>query len=141
MNGVYFSGGGGLLSTAEDYGQFAMMLANGGELGGKRILSPRLVELMGSVFAPDTLPGRPLGESFGLSVRVVNDPVARNSFLTKGTFGWSGAYGTHFWVDPKEKLVAVVMTQTSNQEFLRDFENMVMQAVVGGGSAGATGTN
>ena len=141
MNGIYFSGGGGLFSTAPDYAQFAMMLANGGELNGKRLLSPRLVELMGSIFAEDTLPGRPKGESFGLSVRVVNDPVARNSFLTQGSFGWSGAYGTHFWVDRKEKLVAVVMTQTSNQEFLRDFENMVMQAVVGGGSPGAIATN
>jgi CubicO group peptidase (beta-lactamase class C family) len=141
MNGIYFSGGGGLFSTAPDYAQFAMMLANGGELGGRRLLSPRLVELMGSVFAPDTLPGRPRGESYGLSVRVVNDPVARNSFLSQGSFGWSGAYGTHFWVDRKEKLIAVVMAQTSNQEFLRDFENMVMQAVVGGGSASSVGTN
>jgi CubicO group peptidase (beta-lactamase class C family) len=131
MNGVYFSGGGGLFSTAEDYAQFAMMLANNGELNGHRLLSPRLIDLMDSVFAPDTLPGRPKGESFGLSVRVVNDPVARNSFLTEGSFGWSGAYGTHFWVDRKEHLIAVAMTQTSNQEFLRDFENMVMQAVVG----------
>ncbi|HZJ32071.1 MAG TPA: serine hydrolase domain-containing protein [Vicinamibacterales bacterium] len=141
MNGIYFSGGGGLFSTASDYAQFALMLANGGELNGKRLLSPRLVELMGSVFAPDTLPGRPKGESYGLSVRVVNDPVARNSFLTEGSFGWSGAYGTHFWVDREEKLVAVVMTQTSNQDFLRDFENMVMQAVVGGGSTPSVGTN
>jgi CubicO group peptidase (beta-lactamase class C family) len=141
MNGVYFSGGGGLVSTAPDYAQFALMLVNGGELNGVRILSPRLVELMGSVFAPDTLPGRPRGESYGLSVRVVNDPVARNSFLSEGSFGWSGAFGTHFWVDRKEKLIAVAMTQTSNQEFLRDFENMVMQAVVGGGSPRSTGTN
>jgi CubicO group peptidase (beta-lactamase class C family) len=141
MNGIYFSGGGGLFSTAEDYAQFGMMLANGGELNGKRLLSPRLVELMGSVFAPDTLPGRARGEGYGLSVRVVNDPVARNSFLSAGSFGWSGAYGTHFWVDRKEKLTAVVMTQTSNQEFLRDFENMVMQAVVGGGAAAPAGTN
>ena len=141
MNGVYFSGGGGLVSTATDYAQFALMLVNGGELNGVRLLSPRLVELMGSVFAPDTLPGRPKGESYGLSVRVVNDPVARNSFLSEGSFGWSGAFGTHFWVDRKEKLIAVAMTQTSNQEFLRDFENMVMQAVVGGTAPRSTGTN
>lgn len=141
MNGVYFSGGGGLFSTAEDYAQFAMMLANGGELNGRRLLSPRLVELMGSVFAPDTLPGRPRGEAYGLSVRVVNDPVARNSFLSEGSFGWSGAFGTHFWVDRKERLIAVTMTQTSNQEFLRDFENMVMQAVVSGVPARASTTN
>jgi len=129
-NGVYFSGGGGLVSTATDYAQFALMLANGGEWNGARLLSPRAVELMGSVFAPDTLPGRPRGESYGLSVRVVNDPAARTSFLTEGSFGWSGAFGTHFWADPKENLIAIAMTQTSNQEFLRDFENMVMQAVV-----------
>jgi CubicO group peptidase (beta-lactamase class C family) len=130
MNGVYFSGGGGLFSTATDYAQFALMLANGGELDGRRILSPRAVELMGSVFAPDTLPGRPAGESYGLSVRVVTDPAARNTFLTEGSFGWSGAFGTHFWVDPKKHLIAIAMTQTSNREFLSDFENMVMQAVL-----------
>jgi CubicO group peptidase (beta-lactamase class C family) len=132
MNGVYFSGGGGLVSTAPDYAQFALMLANDGEWNGARLISPRAVELMDTVFAPDTLPGRPTGESFGLSMRVVNDPAARNSFLTKGSFGWSGAFGTHFWVDRKEKLIAIAMTQTSNREFLSDFENMVMQAVVSG---------
>jgi CubicO group peptidase (beta-lactamase class C family) len=132
MNGVYFSGGGGLLSTAADYAQFALMLVNGGELNGVRLLSPRSVDLMGSVFVPDTLPGRPRGESFGLSVRVVTDPAARNTYLSEGSFGWSGAFGTHFWVDRREKLIAIALTQTSNQEFLRDFENMVMQSVVGG---------
>ena len=137
MNGVYFSGGGGLVSTATDYAQFALMLANDGEWNGARLISPRTVELMDSVFAPDTLPGRPTGESFGLSMRVVNDPAARNSFLTKGSFGWSGAFGTHFWVDRKEKLIAITMTQTSNREFLSDFENMVMQAVVTSESHGA----
>jgi CubicO group peptidase (beta-lactamase class C family) len=127
---VYFMGSGGLITTAEGYAKFAQMLANGGELNGHRLLSPRLVELMGSVFAPDTLPGRPRGESYGLSVRVVTDPVARNTFLTEGSFGWSGAFGTHFWVDRKEHLVAIAMTQTANQEFRNDFENMVMQAIV-----------
>ena len=130
MNGVYFSGGGGLVSTATDYAQFALMLANDGEWNGARLLAPRSIDLMDSVFAPDTLPGRPKGESFGLSVRVVNDPAARNSYLTQGSFGWSGAFGTHFWVDRKQHLIAIAMTQTSNREFLSDFENMVMQAVV-----------
>ena len=92
----------------------------------------------GSMPRPTRCPGRPKGESYGLSVRVVNDPMARNTWLSEGSFGWSGAFGTHFWVDRKENLVAVVMTQTSNQEFLRDFENMVMQAVVGNGTAGGT---
>jgi CubicO group peptidase (beta-lactamase class C family) len=138
MNGVYFSGGGGLFSTAEDYAQFALMLVNGGQLNGKRLLSPRLVELMGSVFAPDTLPGRPRGESYGLSVRVLNDPVARNSFLSEGSFGWSGLFGTHFWVDPKEKVIGVLMTQTSVPGLREDFENAVMQSIVGGGTIAGT---
>jgi len=139
FNGAYFSGGGGLMSTAEDYMQFAQMLLNGGRLNGKVLLSPRTVEMMGSVHAPDTLPGRPRGEGYGLSMRVVNDPVARNTFLSQGSFGWSGAYGTHFWIDPKEKIVAVLMTQTPNPEIRGDFENAVMYALVGG--AAATGTN
>jgi CubicO group peptidase (beta-lactamase class C family) len=138
MNGVYFSGGGGLFSTAEDYLQFALMLVNNGQLNGKRLLSPRGVDLMGSVFAPDTLPGRPRGESYGLSVRVVNDPAARNSFLTEGSFGWSGLFGTHFWVDRKEKVVGILMTQTSAPGITGDFENAVMQAIVGGGTLAGT---
>ncbi|HYR84454.1 MAG TPA: serine hydrolase domain-containing protein [Terriglobia bacterium] len=130
MNGAFLSGGGGLFTTAEDYLQFGLMLVNGGQLNGKRLLSPRTVELMSSVHIPDTLPGRARGESFGLSMRVVSDPAQRGVFLSKGSFGWSGAYGTHFWVDSKEKLVAVYMTQTPNQEARADFETAVMQAIV-----------
>jgi CubicO group peptidase (beta-lactamase class C family) len=131
MSGArYFSGAGGLMTTAEDYAQFAMMLANGGALNGSRILSPRTVELMGSAFIPDTLPGRPPGEGFGLGVRVVTDPAARRTWLSEGSFGWSGLYGTHFWADPKENLVGVFLAQSSSRTLLADFENMVMQAVV-----------
>jgi CubicO group peptidase (beta-lactamase class C family) len=143
MNGAYFSGGGGLFTTAEDYLQFGLMLLNGGQLNGKRLLAPRTIDLMSSVFAPDTLPGRPAGEGFGLSVRVVSDPAARNTYLSKGSFGWSGAYNTHFWVDPKEKIVGVMMTQvaglTDRGEVRNDFETAVMQALVGSGAT--VGTN
>jgi CubicO group peptidase (beta-lactamase class C family) len=127
---VYFSGGGGLSSTAEDYAKFGQMLVNGGQLNGKRLLSPRTVELMGSVYIPDTLPGRARGEGWGLSVRVVSDAAQRNTLLSNGSFGWQGAFGTHFWVDPKEKLLGILMVQTSNQEMIRDFENMVLQSIV-----------
>jgi CubicO group peptidase (beta-lactamase class C family) len=130
MNGVYFSGGGGLYSTAEDYLQFGLMLLNGGQLNGKRLLSPRTVEMMRSVVIPDTLPGRPRGEAYGLSVRVLTDPIQRGTALSTGSFGWSGAFGTHFWVDPKEKVVAILMTQTATPGMNVDFENAVMQAVV-----------
>jgi CubicO group peptidase (beta-lactamase class C family) len=127
---TYYSGSGGLSSTADDYVKFAQMLVNGGQLNGKRLLSPRSVELMGSPFAPDTLPGRARGEAWGLSVRVIVDAVARGTYLSNGSFGWQGAFGTHFWVDPKEKLVGILMVQTSNQEMIRDFENAVLQSVV-----------
>jgi CubicO group peptidase (beta-lactamase class C family) len=130
MNGAFFSGGGGLFTTAEDYLQFGLMLMNGGQLNGKRLLSPRTVELMRSAFIPDTLQGRARGESFGLSVRVVTDPIQRGTALSNGSFGWSGAYGTHFWVDAKEKVVAILMTQTANNEARADFETMVMQSIV-----------
>jgi CubicO group peptidase (beta-lactamase class C family) len=129
---TYFSGGGGLMSTAEDYAQFAMMLAEGGQLNGKRLLSPKTVELMASVFVPDTLPGRQPGRAYGLSVQVVSDPIAAGQRVSAGSFGWDGAYGTHFWVDPKEKIVGILMVQTDNpdRQLDRDFENAVMQAIV-----------
>ena len=127
---VYFAGGGGLVSTIDDYSHFAQMLANGGELNGKRLLSPRTVKLMSSVHIPSTLPGRITGEGFGLSVRVMQDAVAGNHRVSDGSFGWSGAYGTHFWIDPKEEVVAVMMIQTPIREMRSEFENAVMQAIV-----------
>jgi CubicO group peptidase (beta-lactamase class C family) len=127
---VYFSGAGGLMATAESYARFAMVLANGGELNGVRLLAPRTVELMGSAYIPDTLPGRAAGEGYGLSVRSVKDPVARRSAVSAGSFGWSGAYGTHFWVDPEKRLVGVLMIQTPIVAMREDFENAVMQAVI-----------
>jgi CubicO group peptidase (beta-lactamase class C family) len=127
----YYSGAGGLMASAEDYLQFAQMLLDG-QLNGKRLLSPKTVELMASIFAPETLPGRARGRSFGLSVQVVNDPVAAGYRVSSGSFGWDGALGTHFWVDPKEKVVGILMVQTDNpnRQFDRDFENAVMQAIV-----------
>ena len=128
----YFSGAGGLVSTAEEYAQFTLMLCAGGKWNGNQLLSPKTVELMSSVFVPDTLPGRAPGRGYGLSVEVVSDPVAAGRRVSKGSFGWDGAYGTHFWVDPKEKLIGVMMIQTDNpdRQADRDFENAVMQAIV-----------
>jgi len=127
---VYFMGSGGLITTAEEYAKFAQMLVNGGELNGKRLLSPRTVTYMGSVHASDKLEGRVPGEGFGLSVRVVRDGVASGSRVSDGSFGWSGAYGTHFWVDQKEDLIAIMMIQTPVREMRPEFENAVMQAIV-----------
>jgi CubicO group peptidase (beta-lactamase class C family) len=126
---VYFRGSGGLYSTAESYVPFGIMLANGGELGGVRLLSRKSVEMLAAVHVPDTLRGRPPGEGYGLSVRVVTDHAARGTLLSDGTYGWSGAQGTHFFVDPKEQLVGVLMVQTPNNEVRNDFENLVAQAI------------
>ena len=129
---AYFSGGGGLMSSTEDYLQFGQMLANRGELNGKRLLAPKTVDLMSSVFVPDTLPGRAKGRGFGLSVQVITDPIAANTPISKGSFGWDGAFGTHFWVDPKEKIVGLFMIQAAgpNRSMNPDFENAVMQALI-----------
>jgi len=128
----YFSGGGGLMATAEEYAKFGEMLLEGGKLNGKRLLSPTTIELMLSVFVPDTMPGRSPGRGFGLSVQVTTDPVTAGQRVSKGSFGWDGAYGTHFWVDPREKIVGIMMIQTDNpnRQLDRDFENAVMQAVI-----------
>jgi len=126
---VYFRGSGGLFSTAADYVPLGMMLANGGELNGKRLLSRKTVEMMSAAHVPDTLPGRPAGEGYGLSVRVVTNHAARGTMLSDGTYGWTGAQGTHFFVDPKEQLVGVLMVQTTIQEMQREFEDLVAQSV------------
>lgn len=129
----YFSGAAGLMSTAEDYFHFAQMLANGGQLNGKRLLSPHTVALMSSNHVGDMFPGqlgRPPGMGFGFAVEVVVDAIKADSRRSNGSFGWDGAFGTHFWIDPKEKIVAVLMIQTANRGLHRDFENAVMQAIV-----------
>jgi CubicO group peptidase (beta-lactamase class C family) len=108
------------------------MLLNGGHLNGTRLLGPKTVELMRSIHLPDTFPGRPRGRSWGLSVQVVSDAVSAGLAVSNGSYGWDGAFGTHFWVDPKEQLVALLMMQVSNpnREADRDFENAVMQAIL-----------
>jgi CubicO group peptidase (beta-lactamase class C family) len=128
--GRYLSGGGGLMSTAEDYLQFGQMLLNGGQWNGKRLLSPTTVELMSSVHVKDTFPGRQPGRSWGLSVQVITNPIAAAMRVSPGSYGWDGAFGTHFWVDPKQNIVGVLLVQTSNRDTDRDFENAVMQAIV-----------
>lgn len=127
---VYFRGSGGLYSSAEGYVPLGIMLSNGGEFGGKRLLSRKSVEMLSAVHIPDTLPGRPSGEGYGLSVRVVTNHAARNTLLSDGTYGWSGAQGTHFFVDPKEQLVGVLMIQTPNVTEIRgEFEDLVAQSI------------
>ncbi|HVZ82107.1 MAG TPA: serine hydrolase domain-containing protein [Terracidiphilus sp.] len=114
------SGGGGMVSTAEDYYRFAQMLANGGILDGRRILSPASVHLMSSNHLPPSLLTgefsigsqvmRP-GFGYGYNCAVVFDPPMANLPEGKGTFFWDGAAGTWFWIDPTNDIVFVGMIQ------------------------------
>ena len=130
---IYFSCSGGMVSTAEDYLQFAQMLVNGGELNGRRYLGPKTVALLASNHTGELVNGqfgRPArGMGFGLGVQVVEDPVAADLRQSKGTFGWAGAYGTNINIDRQEKMVTIIM-QTSTPQLQRDFENAVMQAII-----------
>jgi CubicO group peptidase (beta-lactamase class C family) len=114
------SGGGGMVSTAQDYLRFAQMLLNGGELDGVRILAPITVELMTTNhLAPSLMTGefsigpaiiRP-GMGWGYDCAVYTDPLEADEVVGKGTFFWSGAADTWFWVDPTNDLILVGMTQ------------------------------
>jgi CubicO group peptidase (beta-lactamase class C family) len=131
---TYFSGAGGLSSTAADYFRFGQMLLGGGQLDGRQILSPRSIAIyssnhVGTMFRQQL--GRGEGLGFGLTVEVVQDANEAGTFRSNGSFGWDGAFGTHFWVDPEEQLVAVLMIQTSVGRLIqRDFETAVVQAIV-----------
>ncbi len=114
------SGGGGMVSTAEDYYRFASMLAHGGELDGARVLAPASVKLMSSNHLPAKLltgewgigaqQMRP-GFGYGYNCAVVYDPPEANLPEGKGTFFWDGAAGTWFWIDPTNDIVFIGMIQ------------------------------
>jgi CubicO group peptidase (beta-lactamase class C family) len=104
-----FSGGAGLLSTASDYARFLQMLLNGGTLDGTRLLSRKSVELMTAAHVPRQQYRD--GQAFGLGFSVVEDVGARGTPGSVGEFGWGGAYHSTYWIDPKEGLVVVYMTQ------------------------------
>jgi CubicO group peptidase (beta-lactamase class C family) len=126
-----FSGGAGLLSTAKDYYLFLQMMANGGVLNGKRLLSPRTVHLM-TIDHLGGVPFRP-GEGFGLGFDVVTDTGARGFPGSVGEFGWGGAYGSTYWVDPAEELVVVYFTQVRPGSIVKDqlkLRALIYQALI-----------
>jgi CubicO group peptidase (beta-lactamase class C family) len=107
---VCFSGGAGLLSTASDYARFLQMLLNNGELDGVRLLGPKTVELMTSNAIGTLMQQGKFG--FGLGFEITEHVGRAGRPGSVGEFGWGGAYHTQMWVDPKEELVVVYMTQT-----------------------------
>jgi CubicO group peptidase (beta-lactamase class C family) len=135
VSNVYFSGAGGMMSTAEDYLQFAQMMLNDGQLNGRRFLGLRTMQLMVSNHTGDMVNGqfgRPAqGMGFGLSMQVVQDPVAANLRVSKGAYGWAGGTGVSFWVEPAEQIVSIYFVQGGSGGALRqDFENAVYQSIV-----------
>lgn len=131
--GSYFSGGAGLSSTAYDYALFSTMMMYGGSLGDVRILSPHTVRLMTSnqignltMWNPDS-PNR-----FGLGFGVYTEKSESITPVRAGTFDWGGMFASHFWIDPKSKVVAVFMRNiwpTTNYDFGEKAKSVVYQAL------------
>jgi CubicO group peptidase (beta-lactamase class C family) len=142
-----FSGGGGMFSTAGDYARFCQMLLNGGELEGVRILAPKTIALMTSDQLPANTerhtpvamalgsfgPTPEMGTSFGLGFAIRVDAGRSAVPGSVGDFSWAGVTGTFFWVDPKEKLVTVLMVQSPqalNVVVWRQARMLVYQAMM-----------
>lgn len=135
---TFFSGGGGLVSTARDYYKFSQMLLNGGESGRVRLLSPKTIELMtrnhlakGITSGFGERPGAAGTFGFGLGFGVATSAPLTTSG-SEGSYAWGGAAGTIFWVDPKEDLTAILMVQMMNNPIpLRSqFRTLVYSAIV-----------
>ncbi len=129
---TFEGGGGGLLSTADDYMRFSLMLLNGGELSGVRLLSPKTVQLISSNHLGE-LPlgwGRP-GVGFGLGFAVAKSAGEVGEIGSAGEYNWGGAAGTRFWIDPEENLVGIFMVQSiPHQTKLADqFKVLTYQAI------------
>lgn len=134
IDSVYFSGSGGIISTIEDYYHFVQMLADGGTYKGKRILSRNMVNQMSSAQLADSIKGLSKGQNWGLSVRVITADATPDQPLGKKCFGWSGAYGTHFWIDPVNHIVALYFNNLSNgggagADTARELEKDVVDAL------------
>lgn len=119
---TYFSGGAGLSMSTFDYAIFLQMLLNGGVYNGKQILGRRTIELM-------TSPQISMGvDDFGLGFSINSKQSAQVEMSSEGTYAWGGYYGTKYWVDPKEKLVVLIMTQhtpNSHSEYNQKIENII----------------
>ena len=106
-----FSGGAGFLSTALDYAKFLQMMLNGGKFDGKRIISRKSIELMTTDHLDQATFEWTKGTGFGLGFSVLTNLGLRGEYGTLGEYGWGGAYHSTYWVDPKEELLVVYLTQ------------------------------
>jgi CubicO group peptidase (beta-lactamase class C family) len=133
--------GGGLVSTVSDYARFCQMLVNGGELDGKRLLSPKTVAMFSINHTPaEALPygfaANDLyhaGYGYSLGTRVLMDVSKTGLYGTVGEFGWDGAFATYFWVDPVEQLYGLFMLQHSPNAYYpihQQFKQLAYQAMI-----------
>src|SRR5205814_5304638 len=112
---------------------FAQMLLNGGTLDGVRLLGPKTIELMTGSQTSDLPPAALLGSGtqFGLGFRIVTDVAATQTQGSVGMYGWLGIYGTTFWVDPKERLIAIMMVQRyPGSPVATGFQPLVYQSLI-----------
>lgn len=133
---AFYSGGGGLVSTPSDYMRFAQMLLNKGELNGVRILGRKTVEFMTmNQLSEDLIPIHPLlpGKGFGLGFAVLLSPAQSKMIGSEGEYEWRGIYNTFFWVDPKEKMIMILMTQFNRYLYYpihQEFRALALQAII-----------
>ena len=128
-NGRYFSGGAGLSSTAYDYAIFLQMMLNGGTYNGRRILSRPIVRMMTMNQIGDLNLG---SDKFGLGFGIATTKGSSMEPWSEGSFQWGGYFGTSYWADPKEKIVALLMTQqnpNSHGDLGNKFKVLVYQAI------------
>jgi CubicO group peptidase (beta-lactamase class C family) len=129
MKGTYFSGGGGLSSTAYDYAIFMQMLLNGGEYNGKRLLSRNTIRMM----TVNQIGDLSLGDNkFGLGFELVTEKGSAHSPVPAGSFDWGGMFSSSYWIDPKEKIVAQLFLQlypNSHADIHEKFKVLVYQAI------------
>jgi CubicO group peptidase (beta-lactamase class C family) len=110
---AYNSGGAGMSGTIGDYARFLQMLLNEGELDGARVLRAETVRQMTQNATANMPTLRGPGWGFTLGFGIVTDPAAAKTRLPAGSYGWGGIYGTQFWIDPANRVVGLVMTQTA----------------------------
>lgn len=140
---VFLSGGGGMVSTTDDYQRFVDMALAGGELNGERVIGRKTLGYMTTNHLPGGATLNDLGQSifseatvagtgFGLGFSVLVDPAANGAVGSVGEFAWGGAASTAFWVDPVEEITVVFMTQflpSSQYPIRRELKAMVYQAL------------
>lgn len=128
---THYLGGAGLASTLDDYLLFAKLLLNKGSINGKRLITEETFLMMCAPYVPKEIMAG--NERWGLGVRVITE--SEYPFLEVGTFGWSGAYGSHFWIDPKNNIAAVFMKNSlvdggAGNRSAQNFEKAVKESLI-----------